>query len=45
MHRRDPVPKEPHAGQRAGTWLLDEGWSKLGLGWLHVGEVPRALRR
>jgi putative transposase len=43
MHRREPVPKDEHAGERAWTWLLDEGWSTTGLGWLHVGEVPRAL--
>ena len=44
MHRREPVPPEPDVGQRATTWLLDEGWSTTGLGWIHVGEVPRALR-
>ncbi|MEA2753379.1 MAG: REP-associated tyrosine transposase [Myxococcales bacterium] len=43
MHRREPVPPEPDAGQRAWTWLLAKGWSTVGLGWLHVGEVPRAL--
>jgi len=43
MHRREPVPPEPFAGERAGTWLLYEGWSTVGLGWIHVGEVPRAL--
>jgi REP element-mobilizing transposase RayT len=45
MHRREPVPPEPDVGQRATTWLLDEGWSTTGLGWIHVGEVPRALRQ
>jgi len=44
MHRREPIPPEPAAGQCATTWLLDEGWSTVGLGWIHVGEVPRALR-
>ncbi len=45
MHRREPVPPEPFAGERAATWRLDEGWSTVGLGWIHVGEVPRALWR
>ena len=45
MHRREPVPPEPAAAERAWTWLLDEGWSTVGLGWLNVGEVPRALWR
>jgi putative transposase len=44
MHRREPTPPEAHAGVGASTWLLDEGWSTVGLGYLHVGEVPRALR-
>jgi putative transposase len=43
MHRREPIPPEPHACVRASTWLLDEGWSTVGLGYLHIGEVPRAL--
>jgi putative transposase len=43
MHRREPIPPVPHAAERAWTWLLDEGWSTVGLGYLHVGEVPRAL--
>jgi putative transposase len=43
MHRPEPVPPEPAAGQSAWTWLLDEGWSTVGLGWINVGEVPRAL--
>jgi len=45
MHRREPVPPEPYAGECASTWLLDEGWSTVGLGWINVGEVPRALWR
>ncbi len=45
MHRREPVPPEPAATERAWTWLLDEGWSTVGLGWINVGEVPRALWR
>ena len=43
MHRREPKPPEPAATQDAWTWLLYEGWSTVGLGWIHVGEVPRAL--
>ena len=45
MHRREPVPPEPAAGQQAETWLLDEGWSTAGLGWISVGEVPSAVWR
>ncbi len=45
MHRREPIPPELHAGQRAWTWLLHQGWSTVGLGLLNVGEVPRALWR
>jgi hypothetical protein len=26
------------------TWLLETGWSTVGLGYLNVGEVPRATR-
>jgi REP element-mobilizing transposase RayT len=35
----DPTPTVP-----ATTWLLDEGWTTVGLGYLNPGEVPRALR-
>ncbi len=45
MHRREPVPPERFAGERASTWLLDEGWSTVGLGFISVGEVPRAVWR
>ncbi len=44
MHRRDPIPPDPPSGERAWTWLLDEGWSTVGLGFINIGEVPRALR-
>ena len=45
MHRREPIPPQPAAGERARTWLLDEGWSTIGLGFIHIGEVPRAVWR
>ncbi len=45
MHRRDPIPPEPPDGEPARTWLLDEGWSTVGLGFLHIGEVPSAVWR
>jgi REP element-mobilizing transposase RayT len=43
MHRREPKPPDPPATQSPTTWLLDTGWSTVGLGYLNVGEVPRAL--
>ncbi|MDB4996628.1 MAG: hypothetical protein JWM74_4060, partial [Myxococcaceae bacterium] len=44
MHRREPEPPEPDAGAPPSTWLLEKGWSTVGLGYLNVGEVPRAVR-
>jgi putative transposase len=44
MHYRDPRPPDPPSGEKARTWLLDEGWSTVGLGFLHIGEVPHAVR-
>ena len=44
MHRREPVPKEPDVAEKARTWLLDEGWTKAFPGYIHVGEMPKALR-
>ena len=43
MHRREPKPQGPPATQPPSTWLLDTGWSTVGLGPLNVGEVPRAF--
>jgi REP element-mobilizing transposase RayT len=37
-------PSEPPPVARARTWLLGEGWTTVGHGLLHVGEVPRAAR-
>jgi REP element-mobilizing transposase RayT len=44
MHRREPEPPEPDAGAPPSTWLLEKGWSTVGLGYLNVGEVPRPVR-
>jgi REP element-mobilizing transposase RayT len=44
MHRRDPKPPDPPPTEHASTWLLDEGWTTAGIGWLVAGEVPRAVR-
>ncbi len=41
MHRRDPPPGAPSPAERPSTWLLEKGWSTVGLGYLNVGEVPR----
>lgn len=43
MHRREPIPPEPRATLAPSTWLLEKGWSTVGLGFLHVGEVPRSM--
>ena len=43
MHIRDAPPKAAPATEPPSTWLLDEGWSTVGLGYVNVGEVPRAL--
>ena len=43
MHRRQPKPRDPPATQPPSTWLLETGWSTVGLGPLNVGEVPRAF--
>jgi REP element-mobilizing transposase RayT len=40
-----PPPPYPRAVAPPMTWLLRGGWTNAGLGHLHVGEVPRALRR
>lgn len=37
-------PSEPAAVAPARTWLLREGWTTVGHGLLHVGELPRAAR-
>jgi REP element-mobilizing transposase RayT len=39
-----PPPPYPRAVAPPRTWLLREGWTTVGHGLLHVGEVPRALR-
>ena len=44
MHRRTPVPEEPDVTTAARTWLLDDGWKRAFPGFIHVGEVPKALR-
>lgn len=44
MHRRDPKPPDPPPTESASTWLLEEGWTTAGIGWLVVGEVPRSVR-
>jgi REP element-mobilizing transposase RayT len=38
-----PLP-DPPPTVAATTWLLDEGWTTVGLGYINPGEVPRALR-
>lgn len=43
MHREKPPPEAPPATSPPSTWLLDEGWSTVGLGYLNLGELPRAL--
>jgi REP element-mobilizing transposase RayT len=43
QHRREPKPPDPPAARPPSTWLLEKGWSTVGLGHLNVGEVPRAL--
>ena len=42
MHRREPKPPDRPAAKPPSTWLLEKGWSTAGLGYLNVGEVPRA---
>ena len=43
IHVLDPPP-EPSPVQRAETWLLNVGWIERGGGYLHLGEVPSAVR-
>lgn len=43
MHDIPPLP-DPTPTVPASTWLLDEGWTTVGLGYLNPGEVPRAVR-
>jgi REP element-mobilizing transposase RayT len=43
MHMRDPPPTAATATEPPSTWLLDEGWSTVGLGPLNLGEAPRSL--
>ena len=43
MHRREPEPPDRPATQAPSTWLLEKGWSTVGLGYLNVGEIPRSL--
>ena len=42
MHKPDP-PEDPCPVERAKTWLLRRGWHD-GYWYLHLGELPRALR-
>jgi REP element-mobilizing transposase RayT len=42
QHRREPQPTRPCPAQPPSTWLLEKGWSTVGLGALNLGEVPRA---
>jgi REP element-mobilizing transposase RayT len=42
MHRRDPPPPRPSPTEPPSTWLLERGWSTVGLGPLNIGEVPRS---
>ena len=43
VHAPDPPP-DPSPVERAGTWLLARGWHG-NVRFLHLGELPRALRR
>lgn len=43
IHGLDPPP-EPRPVERATKWLLTVGWIERGGGFLHLGEVPRAVR-
>jgi putative transposase len=45
MHYRDPRPPDPSPTEPPRTWLLEKGWSTVGLGFLHIGEVPSAVWR
>ena len=42
QHRREPPPTRASPAQAPSTWLLEKGWSTVGLGPLNIGEVPRA---
>lgn len=42
MHKPDPPP-EPSPTAPPRTWLLERGWHD-GYKFLHLGEVPRAVR-
>lgn len=42
IHVLEP-PSEPRPTERAMTWLLRTGWQTLGF--IHLGEMPRAVRR
>ena len=44
MHRRQPPPDTPDVAENARTWVLDEGWIRAFPGFIHIGEVPKALR-
>jgi REP element-mobilizing transposase RayT len=41
MHRREPPPPLASPTEPPSTWLLEKGWSTVGLGPLNIGEVPR----
>lgn len=38
-------PREPAAVVAPRTWLLSEGWTTVGYGLIHTGELPRSARR
>jgi REP element-mobilizing transposase RayT len=42
MHVREPPPATPPPTQPPSTWLLEKGWSTVGLGPISLGEVPRS---
>jgi hypothetical protein len=44
MHRREREPDTPDVTVKARTWVLGEGWVRAAHGYIHVGEVPKALR-
>ena len=43
-HHAPSRPPDPSPVARPGTWLLRTGWQLTGIGFIHLGERPRAAR-
>ena len=43
-HHHPPVPPDPRPVEKPWTWLLEKGWQRASIGFIHIDEVPRAAR-